>query len=60
MKCVKRCGCCGREYSIPEFLKLRQPSGGEFQIDDVDPILLILRNCVCGSTMAIETEVRSS
>ncbi len=58
---IKKCGC-GRVYSRDIFLALPIasseccPSGTQEDVDDNGkPVLLVFRNCWCGSTIAIET-----
>jgi hypothetical protein len=46
---VKTCSCCGQKYTAPEWGSL--PLCGYYQ-DEVER--LELRNCRCGSTIAIE------
>lgn len=49
---VKLCACCHRSYTLSEWEDLpevgTQPDG--------DGYVLVLRNCPCGSTLAIRTE----
>ena len=56
------CNCCGRGYTRDEFDKLEYVGtnhipGGELDDDKWDEYDLELRNCPCGSTIAVEHPV---
>jgi len=46
---MKRCSVCGRTYSPAELAQLESPG---VMADDVEQ--LVLRDCPCGNTLAIE------
>lgn len=49
---VKTCPCCGRSFTAAGWLALRYVG----QQDDGEGGWLTLRNCRCGSTLAVESE----
>jgi hypothetical protein len=54
---IKRCGTCDRTFTRETWAKLKL-CGDMPTFDDSDrPITLELRNCACGSTLAIEKEI---
>lgn len=54
----KKCGC-GRVYTLQLFFDLpTPPGGGQMVVPEGDKVFVyFLRNCVCRSTIAIETRV---
>lgn len=52
----KRCSC-GAEYSVEAFRALKPAAGGLLQEDSIKR--LELRNCTCGSTIAMTRTTRS-
>lgn len=49
---VKSCACCGRTFTASSWLSLKYVG----QQDDGEGGWLNLRNCPCGSTLAVESE----
>jgi hypothetical protein len=50
----KVCGKCGKVHDRKSFLRLADPPRGNFQADeDGDQIGLLLKNCDCGTTLAV-------
>lgn len=58
---MKRCSC-GAEYSAAEYLELRPPAKGGTQVTEDEegaPLTLHLRQCACGSTLAVPASALS-
>lgn len=51
---IKHCLCCGTDYDIMSYSTLEWC--GHQIVDPSDPTILELRNCRCGTTLAIETD----
>lgn len=47
---MKRCAKCGTAYDVEAYRDLNPPAGGEQQF--AGGLLLLLRNCECGNTLA--------
>lgn len=56
VQAYKRCPCCGREHSREDFAAL--PLVGEQRSEDDEArYLTTMRNCACGSTIAVEEKL---
>lgn len=54
---IKKCRCCGREWTVHQFLRLMGPAGGRQDMHFEEGGVrwrLVMRQCKCHSTLAIE------
>ena len=50
---IKTCSC-GQQYTKHQYLALPGPANGVKRWEVEPDYVLIVRNCICGSTMAVE------
>jgi hypothetical protein len=51
---VKRCSSCERVFTLTQWGALKSLGIQSFEDDDIPP--LELRNCMCGTTLAVEVK----
>jgi hypothetical protein len=51
---IKTCGCCGARHTAAGWQALKQLGTQPTETEDGRPATLVLANCDCGSTLALE------